>query len=269
MEDLHILTEKVGHIAREGGTFLREARLTFDAHKVETKHTHDYVSYVDRESERQIVDKLKILLPEAGFITEEGTIRTNEERQLKWVIDPLDGTTNFIRDNAPYCISIALCSNKEILLGVVYEVCRDELYAASKDGPSTLNGHPIRVSGISSMEDAYAILELPYNTMEYKATGAHLYDRLYGTAACLRMPGSAAAAMCYVAAGRFDIWFESFIGRWDYMGAALIVKQAGGKVTNFFGSEDILNINNIVATNALLHDKILDWLGENMPKGLK
>ena len=269
MEDLHILTEKVGHIAHEGGTFLREACLAFDVQKVETKHTHDYVSYVDRESERQIVSKLKSLLPEAGFITEEGTIRTEEDLRLKWVIDPLDGTTNFIRNNAPYCISIALCSNKEILLGVVYEVCRDELYTAYKDGPSTLNGLPIRVSNINCMNNAYAVLELPYNTVEYKATGAHLYECLYGEVACLRMPGSAAAAMCYIAAGRFDIWFESFIGLWDYMAAALIVKQAGGKVTDFFGRENILNSNHIVATNTLLHDKILDWLGEAIPKGLK
>ncbi len=132
-----------------------------------------------------------------------------------------------------------------------------------------LNGHPITTSRVDRMDNAYAILELPYNTQEYKATGAHMYDRLYGKATCLRMPGSAAAAMCYVAAGRFDIWFESFIGLWDYMAAAIIVRQAGGKVTDFFGRENIMQTNHIIATNTLLHGETLKWLGESMPIGLK
>ena len=268
IENLQLLTNEVGRIARRGGQFLREARATFDSRKIETKHTHDYVSYVDRESEQRLVAQLGALLPEAGFITEEGTVSNSGESSLKWVIDPLDGTTNFLRDNAPYCISIALVDESEILLGVVYEVCRDELYTAYRDGDACLNGRPIHVSDVSSLDDAYAILELPYNVREYKATGQFLYQSLYGDTACLRMPGSAAAALCYIAAGRFDIWFEAFIGRWDYMAGALIVRRAGGMVTDFLGCSDVSNTHHIAATNGPLHNHLLTMLGKSLPEGV-
>ena len=267
-EDLQLLTDEVGLIAQTGGQFLREARATFDSRKIETKHTHDYVSYVDRESEQRLVAQLGALLPEAGFITEEGTVSNSSETSLKWVIDPLDGTTNFLRDNPPYCISIALVDESEILLGVVYEVCRDELYTAYRDGDACLNGLPIHVSDVSCLDDAYAILELPYNVREYKATGQSLYQSLYGYTACLRMPGSAAAALCYIAAGRFDIWFEAFIGRWDYMAGALIVRRAGGMVTDFLGCSDVSNTHHIAATNGRLHNHLLTMLGKSLPEGV-
>ena len=130
---LALLTEQVCRIAMDAGNFLREERKTFCSESVEKKHAHDYVSYVDKESEKQIVAALSLLLPEAGFITEEGSAVYQDEPYC-WVVDPLDGTTNYIHDNAPYCVCIALRSREELLLGVVYDPCRDECFYGWQDG---------------------------------------------------------------------------------------------------------------------------------------
>ena len=127
MEDLKILTESVCCIAREAGYFLKEERKNFSREAVQKKQAHDYVSYVDKESEKRVVAALRELLPEAGFIAEEGSAVYHDEPYC-WVVDPLDGTTNYIHDNAPYCVSIALRDKDSLLLGVVYDPCRDELF---------------------------------------------------------------------------------------------------------------------------------------------
>lgn len=150
--DLAYITRQVCSIAKNTGTYLKSERKNFNAERVVQKHTHDYVSYVDREAEKMTVKELKMLLPDAGFITEEGTVEQSANG-LNWVIDPLDGTTNFIHDYAPYCVSIALRDGNEILLGVVYEVCRDECFYAWKDGKAYMNEEQIHVSD-KKMEEA-------------------------------------------------------------------------------------------------------------------
>ncbi|MBQ8099260.1 MAG: helix-turn-helix domain-containing protein [Bacteroidaceae bacterium] len=266
--DLSFLSLQTIAIAKKGGKLLREASCSFDASWVEEKHSHDYVSRVDRECEQFLVKELHQLLPEAGFITEEATPTPTGHSSYTWVIDPLDGTTNFIRNIAPYCISIALRTEKEILIGVVYEVCRDECFSAYKGAPAMLNGHPIEVSQVETMQHAYAQLELPYNVLDYYHTGGHMYDVMYHNVACIRMMGSAAADMCYVAAGRFDIWFEAFIKQWDFSAAALIVEQAGGMVTDFLGNPIQPDTHHIVATNGHLHSTILTELQKALPTGI-
>ena len=123
MENLKALTEAVCCVAREAGHFLKEERKSFRREVVQEKHAHDYVSYVDKASEKKVVSALRKLLPEAGFIAEEGSAAYSDETYC-WVVDPLDGTTNYIHDNAPYCVSIALRDKQSLLLGVVYEPCR-------------------------------------------------------------------------------------------------------------------------------------------------
>lgn len=264
MLDLKQLTAEVCLIATQAGYFLREERKSFRQERVVEKHAHDYVSYVDKESERRLVTALSSLLPEAGFITEEGSATYNDEPYC-WVIDPLDGTTNYIHDNAPYCVSIALRSRTELLLGVVYEVCRDECFHAWKGGKAFLNKEEIRVSDVESIENAFVITELPYNSGQYKRTAEHLISQLYGVVSGIRMNGSAAAAICYVAAGRFDAWAEAFIGKWDYSAGALIVLEAGGKVTDFYGSDQFIEGHHIIATNGHLHSLFQKLLNEVPP----
>lgn len=256
MKDLKNLTESVCRIARQAGLFLKEERKSFRQEEVQVKHAHDYVSYVDKESERRIVAALRELLPEAGFITEEGSAVYRDEPYC-WVVDPLDGTTNYIHDNSPYCVSIALRSRESLLLGVVYEPCRDECFYAWQGGGAYMNGGQLHVSSVRSVEEAFVVTELPYNSDQYARTGEHLIHELYGKVAGIRMNGSAALAICYVAAGRFDAWLEAFIGKWDFSAAALIVLEAGGRVTDYYGDDHFMEGHHIVATNGPLHPLFL------------
>jgi myo-inositol-1(or 4)-monophosphatase len=258
--DLKILTLSVCDIARRAGSFIRNERQQFRTESIERKHAHDYVSYVDKESERLIVSALRELLPEAGFITEEGSAGHSDEAYC-WVVDPLDGTTNFIHRFPPYAVSIALMKGSDILLGVVYEVCADECFYAWQGSGAFVNDTPLTVNN-ASLSDALLCLQLPYNSDAYKPVIERLIDRFYGRVASIRMMGSAAVALCYVAAGRLDGYAEKYIGQWDYMAGALIVKEAGGKVTDYDGSPHFTRGDSIVATNGLIHQDLLEAIND-------
>lgn len=260
MLNLQELTRLVCEIAREAGSYIKKERASFSVDKVERKHAHDYVSYVDKGSEQMIVKALRELLPEAGFITEEGLATHTDERML-WVVDPLDGTTNFIHDFPPYAVSIALIRGKEILVGVVYEICADECFYAWQGGGAFVNGQPIHV-GNSEINDALICLQYPYNSEAYKPVIKRLVERYYGHVGSIRSIGSAAIALCFVAAGRLDAYVERYIGQWDYMAGALIVMEAGGRVTNYAGDAYFMQGDSIVATNGVVHQDLLDGVKE-------
>ena len=270
-KDLEKYTLAVCEIARQAGAYIREERRKFSFDSVERKHAHDYVSYVDKGSERLIVNALRELLPEAGFITEEGTaeeVKSDEVKseRLLWVVDPLDGTTNFIHQYAPYAVSIALLQGKTVLIGVVYEICADECFYAWQGGGAWLCGmrnvecgmrsEKLRVSS-QKMQDALLCLQFPYNSDAYKPVMKRLIDRLYGHVGSIRACGSAAMALCQVAAGRLDGYAEQYIGQWDYMAGSLIVMEAGGTVTDYSGSPDFTQGNSVVATNGVIQQDFL------------
>ena len=270
MIDLEKYTLSVCEIARRAGAYIREERQKFSLERVERKHAHDYVSYVDKGSERLIVSALRELLPEAGFITEEGTaeeVKSGEVKSEKlcWVVDPLDGTTNFIHQYAPYAVSIALLQGKTILIGVVYEICADECFYAWQGGGAFLEikNEELRIKKVplsvskQKIQDALLCLQLPYNSDAYKPVIKRLIDQLYGNVGSIRACGSAAMALCQVAAGRLDGYAEQYIGQWDYMAGSLIVMEADGKVTDYAGSEDFTQGNSVVATNGLIQQDLL------------
>ena len=277
-KDLEKYTLAVCEIARQAGAYIREERRKFSLESVERKHAHDYVSYVDKGAERLIVSALRELLPEAGFITEEGTaeeVKSDEVKseRLLWVVDPLDGTTNFIHQYAPYAVSIALLQGKTVLIGVVYEICADECFYAWQGGGAWLCGTRSEECGVRSeecgvrserlhvssqkMQDALLCLQFPYNSEAYKPVMKRLIDRLYGHVGSIRACGSAAMALCQVAAGRLDGYAEQYIGQWDYMAGSLIVMEAGGTVTDYSGSQDFTQGNSVVATNGVIQQDFL------------
>ncbi len=265
MQNLEKITRLVCQVAREAGSYIRKERASFSVDKVERKHAHDYVSYVDKGSEQLIVKELRELLPDAGFITEEGSAGHTDE-QYVWVVDPLDGTTNFIHGFAPYAVSIALCKGREIVVGVVYEIASDECFYAWKGGGAycemrnekgEMRNVPLRV-GKSAINDALLCLQLPYNSDAYKPVIKRLIDHFYGNVGSIRMMGSAAIALCYVAAGRLDAYAERYIGQWDYMAGALIVMEAGGRVTNYAGEDYFMEGDSVVATNTIVHQDLLE-----------
>lgn len=253
----HILVE-VKALAQEAGAFLAEQRRDFDLNKVESKHSHDYVSYVDKGCEQLIVSRLKEILPEAGFITEEKTVEQERgEEELFWVVDPLDGTTNFIHDLAPYCVCIALRNRTELLLGVVYEVSRQELYSAAKGMGAYLNDKPIHVSAISDLDQALVMVGYPYDADAWRSFCLNMTGQLYGHCASIRSMGSAEAELCYVAAGKIDVYFESFIQPWDVAAGAVILMEAGGRISDYDGGDEHWESGRqVLATNGLLHEKV-------------
>ena len=257
-EQLDTLTESVKTLAIETGHFLRKERQGFDRNSVEQKRSHDYVSYVDKASEKMIVSRLKALLPEAGFIAEEGSAKMNGE-PFCWLVDPLDGTTNFIHDHAPYCVSIGLRDENEMLLGVVYECHREELFWANKYSKAYLNGTPISVSKVSDMDQAAILLGFPYDALHFRDFIVKLVNQLYGNVSTLRLLGSAAAEICYVAAGLFESRIEGLIGPWDVAAASIILKQAGGRVSDFSGKESELFYSGkeTLVSNGLVHEAMM------------
>lgn len=257
--DLDFLTEEVKKLARQTGEFLKKERLSFDRSRVEQKAAHDYVSYVDKASEKRIVERLHELLPEAGFIAEEGS-GSLEEQEYCWVVDPLDGTSNYIHDCTPYCVSIALRNREEILLGVVYECGREELFWANKNSRAYLNGKEICVSDQSVLDQSFIELGFPYKAEDYRSFALGLIQDLYGHVGGLRLMGAAAAEISYIAAGRFEARVEAFIGPWDIAAAYIILKQAGGKMTGFDGNPDCLGAKEVFASNGKVHEEFLKVL---------
>ena len=261
MNNLQQMCLSACRIAREAGAYIRQERKGFSTERVERKHAHDYVSYVDKGSEMLIVKALRELLSESVFITEEATAdalsaTSKVDNAPCWVVDPLDGTTNFIHGFAPYAVSIALIQGDEILLGVVYEIVSDECYYAWKGGGAYMNGQQLHV-GSSGLDDALLCLQLPYNSDAYKPVILRLIQAFYGHVGSIRMIGSAAIALCYVAAGRLDGYAERYIGKWDYMAGSLIVMEAGGRVTDYDGNAYFMDGGSVVATNGVIHQQLL------------
>lgn len=257
------ILEKVCNLAVKVGQYQQQQRKTFSRDKVETKHSHDYVSYVDKQSEMMIVSELKDLLPEAGFITEEKTTEQTNGSEYEWIVDPLDGTTNFIHDLGPWCVSIALKHFGELILGVVYEVSREELFYASKGFGAWLRTSEnevrrLSVSPVRDVDNSLVCIGYPYNADEYRDFCTSLTARLYGHCISIRSLGSAEAELCYVAAGRIDTYIESFIHPWDVSAGAVILKEAGGIITDYRGTDKLWpSGREVLATNGKIHADIL------------
>jgi len=260
------LTKEVITIAKNAGAFLKKERLDFRPEDVIEKQKFDFVSHIDKNTEIMLVKQLSELLPSAGFITEEGQAEYNNEEYC-WIIDPLDGTTNYIHDFAPYSVSIALSKGNDLLLGVIYEVCRDECFYAWKGGGSYLNGKPLSTSTNTEIDKAFIGIGLPYSFEKYMPVAESIIPRFYGSCTGLRLTGSAAANMCYVAAGRYDLWFEAYIKPWDFAAGALIVTEAGGVISGFDNNPNIMSSHHVIASsNQSIHFKVLDFLNAKIVK---
>ncbi|MFK7809642.1 MAG: inositol monophosphatase [Saprospiraceae bacterium] len=223
--------------------------------QIDVKGLNSLVSYVDKNAELQIVEGLQTILPEAAFLTEEETIVTGEA-PYRWIIDPLDGTTNFLHQLPFFAISIALQHNEQIILGVVYEVNRKECFYAWKDGGSWLNGNPIKVSKNEKMQDALFATGFPY--YDYSKTKSYLnvLEHLMKNTRGIRRFGAAALDLAYVACGRFDAFFEYSLQPWDVAAGALIVQEAGGQVCDFSGESDYIFGKEIIASSSSLHGEV-------------
>jgi myo-inositol-1(or 4)-monophosphatase len=255
--NLEKLCESVCDVVRTAGDFIRGERKTFSISKVEYKGLNDLVSYVDKTAEQKLVSALSALLPSSGFITEE---KTNVTRgtEYNWIIDPLDGTTNFVHGVPCYCVSVALIQNEKLVLGVVYEINLDECFYAFENGGAWLNGKPIRVSETPSLKQSLLATGFPYSDYERMKPYMEVFDHLMYNTHGLRRLGSAAADLVYVACGRFEGFYEYGLNAWDVAGGALIVKEAGGVISDFSGGENFLFGKEIIATNKPVYNEFLE-----------
>jgi myo-inositol-1(or 4)-monophosphatase len=256
---LEELIQQVISVAKEAGAFIREQRKTFSADQIEIKGLNDLVSYVDKTAEQIIVAALEKLLPEAGFITEEKTIIRTGER-YNWIIDPLDGTTNFIHGLPVYSVSIALQERDELVIGVVYEINQDECFYAWKDSPAYLNGSEIKVSSAKAINQSLLATGFPYYDFTKQPAYIALFTELMKSCHGLRRLGSAAVDLAYTACGRFDGYYEYNLNAWDVAAGILIVRQAGGDVVNFKGGNEILNTRELLATNGKITGEMLQTI---------
>jgi len=254
--ELKQLTDSVIEIAKEAGDFIRQQRKTFSADRIEFKGLNDMVSYVDKTAEQMIVSRLEKLLPEAGFITEEKTINKTGDR-YNWIIDPLDGTTNFIHGLPVFSVSIALQEGDELVSGVVYEINLDECFYAWKDSAAYLNGRVIRVSDNKKLSNSLLATGFPYYDFEKQQSYIGLFTELMQNCHGLRRLGSAAVDLAYTACGRFDGYYEYNLNPWDVAAGILIVRQAGGEVVNFKGGEECLMHRELLATNGKITGEML------------
>ena len=251
-----LLCSKVIAITRLTGNFIRKESMNFDASAVEFKGLNDLVSYVDKTAEKQLVRNLTKLLPGAGFTTEEETINSRGA-VYNWIIDPLDGTTNFIHGIPTYAISIALYEDDQPVIGVVYEINRGEMFFTYKGGAAYLNNKEIRVSTRTSLSDSLLATGFPYYQFDKQAQYMQLFSEMMQKCHGLRRIGSAATDLAYVACGRFDAFFEYNLNAWDVAAGAYLVQQAGGNIMNFSGGTEFVEKREILASNGLVHEDIL------------
>ncbi len=242
--------EKLCLLARRAvaqtGTFIRQQAGKVGAEAIETKSHNSLVSYVDKTAEAQLVEKLGQLLPEAVFITEEDTVE-NQDGTYQWIIDPLDGTTNFLHQLPFYSISVALREKGETILGIVYEVTREECFYAWKDGGAYLNDERISTTSCATFGDSLIATGFPYYDYEKVTPYLEVFKTLMHGTRGIRRFGSAALDLAYVACGRFDAYFEYSLNAWDIAGGAIIVQEAGGRVCDFEGGDNYLFGGEIIA----------------------
>jgi myo-inositol-1(or 4)-monophosphatase len=254
--NLEEITKDVIEIAKQTGQFIRNELHKIKTEQVESKGTHDFVTYVDKTAEKQIVEGLVKLLPNAGFITEENTVVT-QQKEYMWIIDPLDGTTNFIHGIPCFSISIALMRGRDVVMGVIYEVNLNECFYAWEGSIAYLNGEEIRVSQTSALKDSLLATGFPYHDYSKLEKYLELFTWCLHNTHGVRRLGSAAADLAYVACGRFDAFFEYGLNAWDVAAGVFIVQQAGGKVTDFKGENNYIFGGELIAGNTKMFDEFL------------
>jgi myo-inositol-1(or 4)-monophosphatase len=256
MKSPEFLIQSAIPVIKKAGAFIAEQRRNFDSSVVEHKGFNDLVSYVDKQAEKMLVDGLESQFPEAGFITEEQT-KTLHGREVEWIIDPLDGTTNFVHGVPVYCVSVGLRTDGVLSGGIVYEVNLDECFYGWKGGGVFLNGKPIKTSPANKMSNALVVTGFPYTNFSRLDAYMQIFDYCMRNTHGIRRPGSAAVDLAYVASGRFEVFYEYGLNPWDVAGGSFLVQEAGGIVTDFSGGDNFLFGKEIVAAAAGVHAEFM------------
>ncbi len=265
---MHPMLSNAVKAARRAGNIITRASDDIGSLKIQTKTYNDFVTEVDKTAEAAIIETLKDLYPTHGFLGEESG-ESNSESDYIWIIDPLDGTTNFLHGMPQYCVSIALQERGVLTQGLVYDPNRNDLFTATKGRGAFLNDKRIRVSQRTKLQQAMVGTGFPFRDFTHLDTYLNMLKDMIKKTSGIRRPGSAALDLAYVAAGWYDGFWEINLSAWDIAAGGLLVQEAGGIVGDFEGNESWLKTGNIVAANPKLFAQIVQTLSPHLTKDLK
>ncbi len=267
---MHPMLNVAVRAARRAGRIINRASVDLEQVKVTRKQTNDFVTEVDHASEEAIIDTLLTAYPDHAILAEEsghrpgkGTATAMHEAEHVWVIDPLDGTTNFIHGFPQYAVSIALMQRGIVTQAVVYDPTRDELFTASKGRGAFLNDRRIRVSRRTKVEESLIGTGFPYRQLDQLDDYLQLFRLVTEKSAAVRRPGAAALDLAYVACGRYDAFFEFGLAPWDVAAGSLLITEAGGLVGNFSGDADYLFSEQVLAGAPKVFSSLLALVAQN------
>jgi myo-inositol-1(or 4)-monophosphatase len=258
---LHPMLNVAIKAARTAGTIINRASLDLDALKISTKSANDFVTEVDQRAEEAIIETLLAAYPGHGILAEEsGRMHGAKSSEYVWIIDPLDGTTNFIHGFPVYAVSIALAFRDQVQQAVVYDPTRNDLFYASKGRGAFLNDKRLRVSKRTRLSDSLIGTGFPFRRGDNFQRYVKMFTDVMQVCAGLRRPGAAALDLCYVAAGHYDGFFETGLNPWDIAAGSLIITEAGGLIGNFTGEADFMYQREVVAGNPKIYGQLVNIL---------
>ncbi|PTT76751.1 inositol monophosphatase [Pelomonas sp. HMWF004] len=247
--------------ARAAGALINRASLDLEALRINTKSPNDFVTEVDHAAEGVIIETLLGAYPDHGILAEEsGRTHGAKHSEFVWIIDPLDGTTNFIHGLPMYCVSIALAHRGVVQQAVVYDPTRNDLFYATKGRGAFCNDRRLRVSKRTRMSDALIGTGFPFRRGDNFKRYVKMFEDVMQACAGLRRPGAAALDLCYVAAGYYDAFFETGLQPWDVAAGSLIISEAGGLIGNFTGESDFLHQREVLAGNPKIYAQLVQML---------
>ncbi|RJQ55702.1 MAG: inositol monophosphatase [Nitrospiraceae bacterium] len=238
------------------GDFIRRNLGTISKDEIDIKEASDFVTHIDRESEQIIIKIIREKFPHHRFLAEE-SLKETPAGSYRWIIDPLDGTTNYIHGYPVFSLSIALQFNEEIITGIVFDPLRDEVFTAEKGKGAFLNGKKITVSAVSDMANSLIATGFPFRRRKLIDPYLKVFKNIFNRVSDIRRAGSAALDLAHVACGRCDGFFEIALGPWDIAAGSLLIREAGGIITDFAGGGDYLLTGNVVTATPVIYGEML------------
>ncbi|MBJ3815685.1 inositol-1-monophosphatase [Shimwellia pseudoproteus] len=266
---MHPMLNIAVRAARKAGNIIAKNYETPDAVETSQKGTNDFVTNVDKEAERAIIDVIRKSYPQHSIISEEAGELPGEDSDVQWVIDPLDGTTNFVKRLPHFCVSIAVRIKGRTEVAVVYDPMRNELFTATRGQGAQLNGYRLRGSNARDLDGTILATGFPFKAKQHATAYMNILGKLFTQCADFRRTGSAALDLCYVAAGRVDGYFEIGLRPWDFAAGELIAREAGALVCDFVGGHGHMLNGNIVAGNPRVVKAMLSSMREELSEALK
>ncbi len=260
---MHPMLNIAVRAARQAGNIIARSFPHVDSLSVDTKSRNDFVSDVDRLAEQEIINTIHKAYPDHAILAEESG--SSGDSEYVWIIDPLDGTTNFLHGFPQFAVSIALSFRGKLDQAVVYDPISQDLYTASRGAGAQLNGRRIRVASRKTLDGALLGTGFPFKDNGLLDTYLDTFKALFGDTAGIRRPGSAALDLAYVAAGRIDGFWEFALNPWDMAAGALLIQEAGGKVGDFAGGDEFLESGNVIAGNLKVYDAMLKRIRPCLP----